>query len=49
MSKFKGKFADKMTYSGGIAYGRWINSAHGLRLNAEYNHIQKPFKRSTST
>ena len=44
MSKFDGKFADKMTYSGGIAYGRWINAVHGLRLNAEYNHIQKPYE-----
>lgn len=44
MSKFSGKFANKMTYSGGLAYGRWINPVHGLRLNAEYNHIQKPYE-----
>ncbi|MBR5532381.1 MAG: hypothetical protein IKU59_03640 [Bacteroidales bacterium] len=44
MSKFTGKFADKMTYSGGLAYGRWITPVHGLRLNAEYNHIQKPYE-----
>ena len=44
MTKFSGKFADKMTYSGGLSYGRWINPVHGLRLNAEYNHIQKPYE-----
>ena len=44
MSKFSSKFANKMTYSGGLAYGRWINPVHGLRLNAEYNHIQKPYE-----
>lgn len=44
MSKFTGKFADKMTYSGGISYGRWITPVHGLRINAEYNQIKKPFE-----
>ena len=44
MSKFNGKFADNMTYSGGLVYGRWINDVHGLRLNAEYNYIQKPYQ-----
>lgn len=44
MSKYEGKFSDKMTYSGGLAYGRWITPVHGLRLNAEYNHIQKPYQ-----
>lgn len=45
MSKFtSGSFGEKMTYSGGLAYGRWINSVHGLRINGEYNYIRKPYQ-----
>lgn len=44
MSRYKGKFADNMTYSLGVSYGRWINPVHGLRFNVDYNLIQKPYQ-----
>lgn len=43
MSSFGG-FKDKMVYSASIAYGRWITPVHGLRLNADYTNIVKPYQ-----
>lgn len=43
-SKFSDKFANKMTYSGSVAYGRWITPVHGVRINGEYNQIVKPYQ-----
>ncbi|MEG2162858.1 MAG: hypothetical protein RRY55_00035 [Bacteroidales bacterium] len=39
-----GKFKDFMTYSGGVALGRWITPSHGVRLSAEYTFVSKPYE-----